>query len=457
MMKIELLGAIDYTKLRNMLEEKNVRDIDEIIDYIVELEKEGYERKASTMDHDYFVFDMRDVSPVIEQTVIAERSSSFTIRREADFCSAGFVVPNFRGKDGLVLADNAEIQGEYTRYMHSLFDLYSSMVDRGIAKEEARFVLPYCYHSNILMGIDVHTLKDLIIKYTKTHLSKIQEIKELGERLYAIAQEHVPYIISEINKVPVTLEDPTKALLDSAMEEEKPSYYVLTEPRLINKTGFVDQSILISAIMRRYHLDNVRAHNLLYRLWTYPAFGEQLMREIVLKGDKEELTQVNFQFQVPLSFAALAHLTRHCTQHILIPEFSPIVDLSKYKVPDSIREACLEEFEEAFLRNQMMYEHFRDDYGICEEDLVYFTLSGNTCNVITNMDGKTLEHIVSLSTCNKTQWETRAMARGLIGVVAKEKDAAIFASLLGPSCETLYICKEEKESCGKVLAYPQQK
>lgn len=54
--------------------------------------------------------------------------------------------------------------------------------------EDARFILPYCYYSNIMMGIDAHTLKDMIIKFTKTKYAKIEELRLFGERLKEIAR-----------------------------------------------------------------------------------------------------------------------------------------------------------------------------------------------------------------------------------------------------------------------------
>ena len=78
-------------------------------------------------------------------------------------------------------------------------------------------------------------------------------------------------------------------------------------------------------------------------------------------------------------------------------------------------------------------------------------------NVLTNMDGKTLEHILSLRECNKSQWETREMANGLHDEIRKLDEAKYFSSILGPSCETQGICKEGKESCGKVLKLSKKK
>ena len=57
------------------------------------------------------------------------------------------------------------------------------------------------------MGVNTHVLKNMIIKFTKTKYAKIQEVRELGEKLYEIAKEKVPYIIPAIDAVEPNYED----------------------------------------------------------------------------------------------------------------------------------------------------------------------------------------------------------------------------------------------------------
>ena len=209
----------------------------------------------SISDHDYCVFAMKDVSPLVEQTIIAERFSSFTIksRREVDFSNVGFYIPNFHNKEGEIHPDNKSIQQEYKKYMQSLFDSYEKLVNQGIPVEDARFVLPYCYHSNIIMGIDAHTLKDMIIKFTKTKYQNIEELRELGEKLYQIAKQEVPYIIPTIDATPSKQSDDVEEYLNNNISKEK--YQIIEQPKLLSYSQEVDASILISAIMRRYKYD----------------------------------------------------------------------------------------------------------------------------------------------------------------------------------------------------------
>ena len=492
-MKIELLGALDYNKLKTMLGEK-VDKPDEIINEIKNLENErrgqivssaarlsrfpgnvfevlemtesntfeknlNFIKRVTKMghdsitDHDYTVFAIQDVSPVIEQTIIAERFCSFTIksRREVDFSNVGFYTPDFHDEEGNVLQNNEEIKKEYQEYMKSLFESYSEIEALEVPKEDARFVLPYSYYSNILMGVDAHTLRDMIIKFTKTKYSKIQELREFGETLYEIAKEHISYIIDAIDSYEGELKDPVEEFLNSKIELSKRNYEVLDKVKLLNCTANIDDGILVSAIMRRYQFDLEKSKEVYEKLVSEnPEFKKELMKKIAFEGDKLELTQVNFEFQVPLSFAVLTHLTRHRTHHIMVPDFVPNIDLTQYKVPPKIAVKCKEKFEKIFENNVKMYNHFKEDYKITEEDLVYFVLSGNTVNIVTNMDGRTVKHVLGLRECTKAQWETREMAINMHKEIDKIEGASIFSSILGPTCTTQGFCKEGKESCGRI-------
>lgn len=145
--------------------EKNVKLISSII-------KMGHE---SICDHDYFVIALKDVSAIVEQILIEERIASFTIksRRNVDFKNAGYYVPDFHDEEGNLLKNNDELKNEYRKHMDYLFDSYGKLIHDGIILEDARFVMPYSFNSNIIMGCDAHVLKDLVVKLTKSRLSKI--------------------------------------------------------------------------------------------------------------------------------------------------------------------------------------------------------------------------------------------------------------------------------------------
>ena len=493
-MEIELIGALDYKKVKTALEER-VKDeaaVEELLEELKKIEIAGRSEKVATAarlsrfagnvfeilgmseektlaqnskfaamvsgmghnsitDHDYCLFALKDVSALIEQTIIAERYSSFTIksRREVDFANAGFYVPDFHDQKGNLLPNNDKIQEEYKEYMKELFGKYGEFLDKGIKKEDARFILPYSYHSNIIMGVDAHILKDMIIKYTKTKYAKIGEIREFGERLLEIARENIPYIVPEIEKFPMLEEDSVEAYLSEVIPKEK--YKILPETVLLDSTAKVDETVVIAAIMRRYQYSKSKARKVYQESQAKdPKFAEKTIRKIAFESDGLELSQVNFKFQIPISYAVLTHMTRHRAHDIIVPDFAPLPDLKQFKEVPSIKKTCEKEYQDVYKRNAKMVEKFKTKYGVREEDLVHFVLSGNMVNIITNINGKALQHIVGLRACNKTQWETRAIANKFIELVTNLKGAEAFASILGPTCVTQGICNEGKECCGKV-------
>ncbi len=493
-MEIKLIGALDYKKVRIALKNvvKDENEVEKLLQDLKNIEIAGRSEKVaasgrlsrfagdvfeilgiteektleqnskfaamvtemghnSITDHDYCVFALKNVSALVEQSIITERYSSFTIksRREVDFTNAGFYVSNFYDKEGELHQKNASLKAEYIAYMESLFNHYGNFLKKGIPYEDARYILPYSYYSNIIMGVDAHTLKDMIIKFTKTKYSKIQELREFGEKLLEIARVNMPYLIKSIENTEYKDTDSVDDLLKEIIS--KGQYKIIPDTRLLDCTTDIDKAIVITAIMRRYQYDKEKAievYNMAMK--TDPEFDKKLIYKIAFEGDGLELTQVNFRFQIPISYAVLTHLTRHRADDIVIPDFVPLPDLTQYKEVPSIKKSCQGDYDDIFAKNIKMVDKFKNEYGVREEDLAHFVLSGNMVNVIININGKSLQHIIELRECNKAQWETRRIACDMKKLVSKENGAENYASILGATCLTQGICNEGKECCGRV-------
>ena len=130
---------------------------------------------TSITEHDQLTFFITDVTPVIEQILIGQRLASFTIksRRYVDFGNSGFHAPNFS-----YLKNGDQVKEKYNEHMNYLFNMYSDMVECGVPKEDARFVLPYCFHSQIAMSLNTRSLIKLIEYCTMGSMSDIDEVKE---------------------------------------------------------------------------------------------------------------------------------------------------------------------------------------------------------------------------------------------------------------------------------------
>ena len=129
-MKVELLGGCTKNELESRIKRiaaagklsRFPGNVFEVLDSCDDYEKNLKMVKRiinmghkSIIEHDYLVFALCDVSPIIEQIIIGNRLTSFTIksRREVDFRSVGFYVPEFRDKDLNVHKDNKDLQERY--------------------------------------------------------------------------------------------------------------------------------------------------------------------------------------------------------------------------------------------------------------------------------------------------------------------------------------------------------
>lgn len=462
-MKIELLGCTKKEDLEKRVKAvaaagklsrfdgnvfdvlENCNDFEKNLKLIKRIIKMGHE---SITDHDYLVFAIEGVSPIIEQTIIEERFSSFTIksRREVNFANVGYYIPTFKDQNGKILENQEEIINKYCEHMDFLFSSYQKIVDMDVNVEDARFVLPYSYHSNIIMGIDAHVLKNMIVDFTKGVKSNISEIKEFGEILYDIMTQYVPYYKEVIDAKEISNVDIIKEKLDKVVLDK--DYKVLDKPIIISHSNNIDDNIIIFALMYKYQYEYEKALKVYEIIKNDKILIEELIQN-VYNQEPKILSQVSFQFQIPISLAVLTHITRHRTHSPLIPEFVPVHDLKQYKIPMSIEHKCLDFYNKIYEENYKIYNEFKE-MGVKEEDLIYFHLSGNMVNITTNMDGKTLAWITRLRTCNKAQWEIRH----IFDEIRKQVKliAPMYGSILGPDCETRCYCGEGKESCGKIKA-----
>lgn len=463
-MKIELLGGCTKDELESRIQRVaaagklsrfpgNVFEVIESCDdyesnlkLVKRIIKMGHK---SIIEHDYLVFALCDVTPIVEQTIIGNRLTSFTIksRREVDFRNVGFYVPEFRDKDLNVHKDNEAIKEEYIAHMKNLFNIYGDIVDTEVKVEDARFVLPYSYHSNIIMGLDARELEKMIVSMRMGRLSRIQELKELGDLLYDVAKEYIPYLPATIKQMEVTDKNEFE-YLESMYE--RPEIKIADKTSLISYTKNADDVILESMIMYHYQCSEKKAKDILKDMVKKDELArEKLMDTILHKEERRELEQVSFTFQIPISLAILTHLTRHRMHALLVPEFVPMWNLNNYVTPATIKakEDTLALYEKAIKLNIEKFEEFKAK-GIAEEDLIYFYLGAQMLNVVTTMNARNIQWVCRQRCCNKAQWQIRYIANDIQKQV--KEVAPLLGKGLGATCMTDRVCNEGRECCGLI-------
>lgn len=463
-MKVELIGGCSQNELEGRIKKVaaagklsrfpgNVFEvIDSCDDYesnlklIKRIIKMGHK---SIIEHDYLVFALNDVTPIVEQTIIGNRLTSFTIksRREVDFRTAGFYVPEFRNKDLEIHENNEALKEKFINHSKMLFNTYGDIVDSGINVEDARFILPYCFHSNIIMGLNARELEKMIIALRFGTLSRISELKELGKKLYDVVKEAVPYLVPNIKAQEVN--DKSQFEYLESMKA-RPEIKIASKASLISYTPYADDVVLESSIMYHYQCSKDEAQKILKELsYRDPKAKEKLMQNILHKEERRELEQVSFSFQIPISLSILTHLTRHRMHSLLVPEFVPLWNFNNYVTPETIKAKMNDVYQEAVRKNIEMMENFRQA-GVAEEDLIYFYIGAQMLNAVTTMNARNLQWICRLRCCNKAQWQIRFIAKEMAKQV---KEVAPLIGLgLGPTCVTDRYCGEGRECCGLINA-----
>ena len=461
-MKIELLGGCTEEELNQRIQNvaaagklsrfpgnvievlESCNDYESNLKLVKRIIKMGHK---SIIEHDYLVFALCDVTPIVEQTLIGYRMTSFTVksRREVDFRTVGFYTPEFRNKSGEIHEKNEELKEEYNKHMKMLFNTYADIVDKEVSVEDARFILPYSYHDNFIMGVNARELEKMIIALRFSNLSKIPDLKKVGEALYKIVKEKVPYLVPNIKSQELK-EETGFEYLESM--EERPEIKIEEKTNMISYTPNADDVVLESAIMYHYQCSKENAKEILNNMVKKDEKAkEKMMYEIMHKEDRRELEQVSFSFQIPISLAILTHLTRHRMHSLLVPEFLPMWDMNNYITPETIKAKANDIYQNAVKKNIEIKEKF-EKLGVYEADLVYFYLGNQMLNVVTTMNARNIQWVCRLRCCNKAQWQIRFVAKDMAKHVSSV--SPLIGKGLGATCVTDRYCGEGRECCGLI-------
>lgn len=399
----------------------------------------------SIAEHDYLVFALENVTPIIEQIIIGYRLTSFTIksRRNVDFSNVGFYTPSFKDSEGNILKNSNQLQIKYNEYMQSLFDKYNGLVNENLPVEDCRYILPYSYHSNIIMGCDAREFLNMTSDLCYGHYSKVTEVKELGKKFKEMIETYVPYLSDVLKKEKDKSYYEDKLLFLDDLVNKK-DVKLLDKVYMTDYTDCPDLKVVLSALMVRYQISYKEAYDLLSELLCYnPDIKRDIIQAIIQSKNQREFEQVIFSYQMPISLAVLTHITRHRMHSLLLPDFTNI-NLDNYITPDTVALNHKNEYDEIFKNNKVMKEYFEQE-GVNKYDLVYFLLSGNALNITTTMNARTLEWISRMRCCNKAQWEIRDLVNQM--VEETKKVAPLIGEGLGSSCSVFGTCSEGKDSC----------
>lgn len=390
---------------------------------------------ASTVEHIFFNLAFENVSVVVEQFMIEFRLASFTVksRRYVDFADSGYFVPEF---------SDEKIKETYKNHMNSMFSLYSTLCEAGIPKEDARFVLPYCFYSNFFCSLGGRELLNVIRAMIYGRGKKIPEIYNLGLSLLEQCREKAPGIFLEFEERNCSFDDSPVLPEIEEIESDLPSEAV----EILAYTPNPEKKVAVSALIEKGNYSTAAIEKALEDKETL----SQVVNSVVNSGRPRALESATFTIRFnDVSLSSITHFARHRMQSICIPSLST-AKRDNYIIPASVREneELLNLYVDAFERNNKLYNELKEN-DISESDLVYVLLSGNVLDIVTTMNARELKLFLRLRTCTRAQWEIRELATELLFKL--RKISPVLFATYGPSCVCDKRCPEGRMSCGRMI------
>lgn len=388
----------------------------------------------SIVEHTYFNLVFQNVTAVVEQFIIEFRLASFTVksRRYVNFSDAGFYVPDF---------GDEKIAEAYKNHMSKLFSFYGELCDNGIAREDARFVLPYCLYSNFFCSVNGREFLHMLRAMLYGRGAKFPEIKRLGEQLLAQAEEKAPGIMADFEARAVcdAPDEPDLSFIDIVPEHSEKQVELLFAPE--NAAYSVARNALIAD--RNYSASQIDT------ILSDDRCVDKIINAVVSCRRQRPLECVNYTLRFNnVSLSCITHFARHRIQSIEIPSLIK-TDRNSYIIPPVLEDKpeLLAKYKNAFSETADEYNRLKNA-GVPEELLVYYQLSGNTLDIVTTMNARQLLLFMKLRSCNRAQWEIRDYAVEALSLLRK-KEPRLF-SFYGPSCFT-GTCPEGRLSCGRAV------
>lgn len=378
----------------------------------------------SILEHAGFNLVFNNVSVFTEQFMIEFRLGSFTVqsRRYVDFRNAGYSVsPDW----------SPAFQAAFRRHTDALFASYGTLLELGIPKEDARFVLPYCFHSNFYCSCNARELAVIICTMVYGRGRYYPELYRLGLSLKEQYDAYLPGILDAEGK---RYRASARFDPDAAPAPQLQPVSVGAGQAELLSCSAVSGDELSAWAEYNFSLPGTRA------AWSDLLAGER-PREL-------ELAHLLFRLR-DVSLAAITHITRHRMQSLLIPSVLTAVTGGRHVLPETVRAnpEALEEYEAVFARTDAFTREHRQELPLC--DLTYLALSGHTMDLLAGMNGREFLHFCNLRTCARAQWEIRDLAMQMLRL-ARAANPTLFASF-GPSCFTQGVCPEGKMTCGRAV------
>lgn len=388
---------------------------------------------TSTVEHIFFNIAFENVSVVVEQFMIEFRLASFTVksRRYVDFADCGYHIPEFKSE---------EDKAKYVSVMDKLFDTYSYLTEKGVPKEDARFVLPYCFYSNFFCSLGGREMTNVLTAMIYGRGRKIKEIYEIGLSLLEQCRAYAPGVFGDFE----TKGEKYSDVYDFDFPDEYGTSSSDELSEILSVTADGEKNIARCALIEKGDYSPASIEKIV----SDKENVSRIIRAVFASTRSRALESYNCTVRFNgVSLSTLTHFARHRIQNICIPNLIK-ADRNNYVLPETVKndEELKTVYIESFEKMKKLYAYLKEkDYT--DNELIYCVLSGNTVDIVTTMNARELKLFFRLRSCTRAQWEIQLFANDYLKKLRKISPDLF--SLYGPSCYVLGACPEGRMTCGR--------
>ena len=173
-------GGHTYDEIRKKAEEKPV-------EYLSKIVKNGH---LSILEHNVYVFYVSGISRVASHQLVRKRIASYSQQSQRYVSAENFeaVIPE--------TIKDSDFMDEYDEKLEECGLLYQKMVDGGVPKEDARFILPGATTTQLIVSMNAHSLIDFFVQRLCTRSQ--WEISALAKLMLEEAQKVSPLIFKNL-------------------------------------------------------------------------------------------------------------------------------------------------------------------------------------------------------------------------------------------------------------------
>jgi flavin-dependent thymidylate synthase len=377
---------------------------------------------SSIAEHAVFNFDIMDVSRLAVEEIEHFRLASFTEKSQRYIrLGRDFVIPDEISNAGLGKPFERLQKDLHEAYEQLLSRLLDSGADEGVAREDARYVMPLATSAQLGMTVNARELEYMVSRLASHPLA---ELRLLSSRLSEAAKRTAPSLIrypepTDYSKSMQATREELAILAPGRMSAPASSV------RLIEATPHADLHLSAALIFSAGGAPMKESRRKAERL------GERGRADLITKTFKcmqphdsvwREFEQIHFLFELVVSASCFAQLKRHRMATIIKQRYEPALGIS---IPPAVRKArAVTVLRRGAAKGEKLYNEL---VGRDAAAAAYALTNAHRRRVLLGLNLRELYHFSRLRSDLHAQWEIRMISDEMCRAAsARAKTGAMF-------------------------------